>query len=175
MAEFGGGIEQAKLWFFDQKKILDKTKAAEARVQARFGAFVRTKARSSMRKRKRSAAPGSPPSVHRGDLKRLLFFGRDPATESVVVGPVPFAAGKAPRLLEHGGTTTKTVPIPRATGAPASERQKETFLRLVHDGRITLPARSRKVVATYPGHPFMRPALEAEAPKFAGLFRGEVR
>ena len=61
-----------------------------------------------MRKAKGPSKPGKPPHVHRGDLKRLLFFSYDPATRSVVVGPTPFnGPALVPRTLELGGQSAK--------------------------------------------------------------------
>jgi hypothetical protein len=92
--------------FFDRKSVVNAVDRAQRSALSRIGAFVRTRARSSMRKRKKSAAAGSPPSVHEGGIKRLLFFGYDAANSSVVVGPVTYRKGDAPNLLEFGGTTT---------------------------------------------------------------------
>lgn len=95
-----------KLMFFDTNAVKNAVDARTRRALSRYGAFVRTRARSSIRKRKKTATPGTPPSSHAGDLKRLIFFAYEPTNKSVVVGPVPFRAGTAPELLEEGGTTT---------------------------------------------------------------------
>jgi len=80
---------------------------ATRKVLSKFGAFVRRGAKSSIRNRKATSAPGSPPSSHVGTLKRLIFFAYDPGRKSVVIGPTPFntSEGVAPPLLEYGGTT----------------------------------------------------------------------
>lgn len=134
--------------FFDSDAVLKAVSKARRRVLSKCGAFVRRRAKSSIRKRKRSAAPGQPPSSHSGELKELLFFAFDAATRSVVVGPVPFGGSKsagdkrAPELLERGG--------------PVTRRTKSGEAR----------------VYRYRGHPFMKPALDAEVPKFASQFKG---
>jgi hypothetical protein len=102
------GFEITKL-FFDKKAVTSKTDRATRKVLSRFGAFVRRTARSSIRKRKKPAPPGSPPSSHIGLLKKFIFFGYEPQKRSVVIGPVQLTQkgrGEAPRLLEHGGTGT---------------------------------------------------------------------
>jgi len=99
------GFEITKL-FFDKKAVTSKTDRATRKVLSRFGAFVRRTARQSIRKRKKPAPPGSPPSSQIGLLKKFIFFGYEPQKRSVVIGPVQLTQkgrGEAPRLLEHGG------------------------------------------------------------------------
>ena len=103
-------LEITKL-FFDKQAVRDRIDAGTRRVLSKFGAFVRRTARSSIRKRKKTSQPGQPPSSHTGLLKKFIFFGYDPAPApgSVVIGPVRLSrkgCGKAPSLLEYGGTTT---------------------------------------------------------------------
>lgn len=137
--------------FLDAAGVSKKVAAAERRVLAKFGAFVRQRAKTSIRKRKKPSEPGSPPSSHAGDLRRLIFFAVDPAAESVVVGPVPFKgrSGTPPaevtRLLEEGGSTTRP------------------------------GGRGGRVVAHYRPRPYMAPAFAAEAPKFAALLAGMIQ
>lgn len=136
--------------FFDSAGVLAAVSKARRKVLSKCGAFVRRRARSSIRKRKKSAPPGAPPSSHSGELKRLLFFAYDFATQSVVVGPVPFAGSKAggdrraPELLERGG------PVTRRTKSGAA------------------------TVHRYRGNPFMKPALDAELPKFVSQFKNLI-
>lgn len=92
-----------KKFFFDRKVVIDAVDRATRKALSKAGAFIRTRSKSSIRSRKKVSAPGSPPSSHTGDLKKRIFFGYEPATKSVVVGPVRFRAGEAPRLLEFGG------------------------------------------------------------------------
>lgn len=95
-----------KLMFFDRKSVLAGADKATRAALSKFGAFVRTRARSSIRTRKDVSAPGSPPSSHTGKLKAGVLFGYDAQARSVVIGPVAYRAGAdAPRLLEDGGAT----------------------------------------------------------------------
>ena len=145
----------AKQMFFDRSKVEKAELRARKKVLSKFGAFVRTRARSSMRpggKKHKSAAAGEPPRTHVGLLKKLLYFGWDESSETVVVGPVPFKTGKVPRLMEQGGTAT-------------IERVK------FRKGR---PPQRVKVQANFAPHPFMAPALEREAPKFPSLYDNAV-
>lgn len=90
--------------FFDRAIVKNAISNASRKILSKAGAFVRTTARRSIRTRKKSASPGSPPSSHLGLLKRLIYFGYDAERETVVVGPNPIRKGVAPALLEYGGT-----------------------------------------------------------------------
>jgi len=140
--------------FFNAKAVTGAVDRATRRVLSRFGAFVRTTAQHSIRKRKTVSRPGQPPSSHVGTLRRLIFFGYDPAKKSVVIGPTPFGDGKAPELLEQqhvSGTTMRT--------------------------RITVKQRGKvqTVWAAFKSRPFMGPALEQEKPKLPDGWRNSVR
>jgi hypothetical protein len=67
---------------------------------------VRRTAKGLIRKKKGISAPGKPPANHTGRLRELIFFGLDISNRSVAIGPLKFRDGKAPKLLEFGGTTT---------------------------------------------------------------------
>ncbi len=101
-------VNAVKKAFFDKKAVTSAIDKGLKQALSKFGAFVRTRSKSSIRKRKAIAAPGSPPSSHEGSLKKLIFFSYDAAQKSVVIGPVlKTGGGEAPRLLEHGGTGRK--------------------------------------------------------------------
>lgn len=77
-----------------------------------------------------SSKPGEPPRSILGYLRRFIYFGWDPATHSVVIGPALFggASGTAPRVLEEGGMTVnykgKTLTIkPRPFMSPAFQAE----------------------------------------------------
>lgn len=94
--------------FFDTPKVMNKTTAAERRFLSRFGAFVRRRARGSIRKRKKASEPGKPPSAHGKKLK-LILFSYDPTKKSVVAGPKKFSNTNAPAGLEHGEKSTTQI------------------------------------------------------------------
>ena len=103
----GVQIGPAKSLFFDRPAVRNAVDRAQRRVLSRFGAYVRRGARSSIRKRKRPAPPGSPPSDHTGRLKRNIFFVYEPVKSSVVIGPARLSGSTdAPETLEHGGVVT---------------------------------------------------------------------
>jgi hypothetical protein len=127
----GAGF-RVKKNFFDRRAVVEAVGRAKAATLSKIGAFLRTRARSSIRKRKAVSPAGSPPSSHEGSLKNLLFFSYDPASRSVVVGPERFKSGDAPKLLEFGGDSV--------------QRTRRGASRAVH----------------YSPHPYMGPALKAE-------------
>jgi hypothetical protein len=135
-----------KDFFFDRKAVTDAMDKASKKALSKAGAFIRQTAKSSMRKRKKASAPGSPPSVHVGTLKKLLYFAYDPAQRSVVIGPQAFAKGEAGPLNEFGG---------RALRRDRRTRQKHTV--------------------TYPPRPFMAPALAKELPKLPSRWANSVK
>jgi hypothetical protein len=121
--------------------------AGTRKVLSKFGAFVRRTAKSSIRKRKKPAPPGQPPSSHTGLLKKFIFFGFDPSKRSVVIGPVRLSEngrGEAPSLLEHGGSAV-------------------------------LKRRGKRKRVNYRPRPFMQPAMTKELPNLPALWRGSVK
>jgi hypothetical protein len=135
------GIKEFKATFFDSEKIAKTMNAAERKALSKMGAFVRTRARSSIRKRKKISEPGTPPSSHEGSLKRLLFFAYDASTHSVVIGPVKFKRGEAPKLLEFGGVITRRTQsgpqtdnyLARPFMKPAGEAEAKNFPDLLRN------------------------------------------
>ena len=80
-----------KDFFFDRQAVIDRIGQANRKALSKVGAFIRRRARSSLRRRKRPSPPGNPPSVHSDDsiatLKNILF-AYEPQHDSLVVGPV---------------------------------------------------------------------------------------
>jgi hypothetical protein len=120
--------------------VLGAVDKATRKVFSRFGAFVRRTARGSIRKRKKTSAPGQPPSSHTGLLKRFIFFSFDPSRKSVVIGPMRLTdnnRGDAPSVLEYGGTATldktKVNIRPRPYMGPAFDKEKPKLSALWRD------------------------------------------
>lgn len=141
----GFNLVAVKKTFFDKAAVLSKVDPAKARALSRFGAFVRQRARSSIRTRKGISPPGSPPYSHVGTLKKSILFGYDQKADTVVIGPLPAGRG--------------------GIGALALER----------GGRVSRPGLRGGRALNYRARPFMRPAFEAELPKAAALLKGMVR
>lgn len=148
MLGFGLSLREFKGGFFDRAKVANKLALAERRNLSRAGAYVRQRARSSIRRRKRTAEPGQPPSSHEGSLRLILFAYQD-QSHSVIVGPVRLHGSRegatVPALLERGGTVR----------------------RVDRTGKLR--------TLRYRAFPFMGPALAAERAKLAKLWENAVR
>lgn len=158
---FGLSLKMAKANFFDRDVVLKKAEAAERRILSKSGAFVRTRARTSIKRRKGISAPGNPPHAHvkgTDGIKKILFY-YEANRSTVVVGPVKFGSDDTavPGLLERGG------------------RVSRTLVRKVRDSKGRIIKKGRRVNQRYLSRPFMAPALAAEAPKFPSLWKDAVR
>jgi len=123
---------RVKELFFDRKAVKDQMDQRSREVLSHWGGFTRTTAKRSMRKLAHPAPPGKPPRVVKGTIKRLTFYSFDPATRSVVVGPVLSSRPTgAPDNLEHGGLVRAHgkhkayVMTPRPFMQPASDKANE--------------------------------------------------
>lgn len=142
-----------KAMFFDRPRVQRAVSHANRRALSRAGAFVRTRARTSMRKRRGTSPPGQPPYAHEGSLRRMILFGYEPSRETVLVGPVGFRSSTTPNVLEFGGRAT----VVRRRRSRRSEQR-------VIKTRVRIAAR-----------PYMAPALERERPNIPALWRNSVR
>ncbi len=168
---FNLSVSGAKGNFFDRSKVLAAMDRATRKALSKAGAFIRQRAKTSIRKRKKASAPGSPPSSHVGHLRKFLFFSYDDSSKSVVVGPARLsgtADPDAPNRLEYGGTVSgkgRVVFLTNQVGRNAA-------------GRFTSGGKTRVEVSgmlDYPARPFMGPALEAERPGLPALWKDSVR
>lgn len=142
-------VDQFKSNFFDSKKVISALDKASRKALSRFGAFVRTSARSSIRRRKGTSKPGQPPYAHQGDIKKILF-AYDPVQRGVVIGPVRHSGKKgfATKTLEHGGNTV-------------IEKKRK--------GRV------QRQTVHIQARPFMAPAFEKNLPKLPGLWQNSMK
>jgi hypothetical protein len=163
-------VTQSKASFFDRKAVTDAIGKAKAGVLARQGGLVRTIARRSMRKKKGPSKPGTPPNVHKGLLKDLLFFAFDPQTNTVVVGPAALGGSKAPSTLEYGGDTEEWgIYDRRGRFVPLRKMSREGFAAARKSGKVV--KRKAKVAA----RPFMSAALAVAKPKLAAMWKDQVK
>lgn len=154
-----GVTYKVKNLFFDRALVRREVGKLNAAALSKIGSFVRTRARTSMRRRKSASAIGSPPSVHSRDkvaTLRNILFAYDRANMSVVIGPVRLngSQGTVPALHEFGG---------RGLGRKLIRRQGKREIR----GPLEQ--------VQFPPRPFMGPALTAEAPKFPSLWTATKR
>jgi hypothetical protein len=141
-------FEAAKKMFFDRQKVLKAVDKATQKVFSKFGAYVRQRAKTSIRKRKAVSQAGQPPSSHTGLLRSFIFFGYDRPKKSVVIGPVRLnsKSGDALPTLEYGGRA-----------------------------KILDRKRKRKCVVKIAARPFMQPAFEKEKTKLPRLWADSVK
>jgi len=150
-------FKAAKEGFFDRKVVVDAVDRASLKVLSKFGAYVRTRAKSSIRKRKKSSQAGQPPSSHVGTLKNLIFFSFDQRKKSVVIGPTLITRSTmAPETLEHGGETD----------LPGHEFKTV-------DGKKVYKRTSKRVKIAK--RPYMEPAFEAEKPGLPAMWENSIR
>ncbi|MEN9555081.1 MAG: hypothetical protein RLZZ232_1367 [Planctomycetota bacterium] len=131
-------VKQAKGFFFDRRRVTSAVDKATRTRLSRFGAFVRTAARSSIRRRKASSKPGQPPSSHTGLLKQHIYFIYEPNNRSVVIGPAFLnerqQSPPVPELLENGGLVYRTgVSMfyePRPYMRPAFDQEMDNLEKL---------------------------------------------
>jgi len=161
-----------KAGFFDSERIKKAVPKAQRKVLSRFGAFVRTRSRTSIRKRKGTSVPGGPPYSKTGLLKRFIYFAYDLQARSVVIGPQRLSSVKdpdAPNRIEYGGSVRAQSREIWVNGQ--AERDSKT-------GRFR-PGSKKKIVITgqmtYQPRPFMTPALKAELPGLPGMWRDSIR
>lgn len=165
---------RSREWFFDRPAVESRVDKARIRNLSRIGAFVRRRARSSLRRRKKVSAPGQPPSIHEQKSLKEIYFAYDPASDSVVIGPVgrSHAGGLlGPQLNEL------TVPEIHEFGGLVQIRERFRGDRWVSYGKVRPGQPTRTRQARYPQRAFMRPALDAElaAGTFSATFSGLVR
>lgn len=140
----GRGTYAAK-WFLNSERIEQLMDAAVQRAYMRFGGAVRKHAQYSIRHRRGTSAPGTPPYSHVGLLKRHIYFAFDPMQQSVVIGPAllnmksEYGSTTVPELMEYGGRVRR-------------------MIRGRHSGKRVLGGRFYE----YRARPFMGPAFEAE-------------
>lgn len=142
-------LREAKEGFLDRKKIQTLIGRQSSKALSKFGAFVRTRARTSIRKRRGTSEPGHPPYSHLGLLRSGILFSYDKAKQAVVIGPIKLnKGGEAPALLEYGGEATIEV---------GSRRRR------------------KNVRARYRARPYMRPAFNEELKDLPKFWRQSVR
>lgn len=186
-----------KNWFFDRKLVQDKVDAARIRNLSKIGAFVRTRARRSIRKRKGASKPGNPPHSHVGLLREGILFAYDNDSGGVVVGPRKlnqvsvvngqFRSGTVPEILEYGGTIGVveewTHWLRNKNGTRGGwvrldlrrRGAKKLAIVAVHDPGMLALTRNRQVKIE--ARPFMQPALRAEItnPKLRTAWENTVK
>jgi hypothetical protein len=139
---FGGNLFKIKQLFFDSATVKRLVDAATLKKLNYIGGLIRKTAQNSMETKKARSDPGKPPNVHTGLLKNNVLYSFDPATCSVVIGPVKMNAKgtDVPRTLECGGNVDiagkwslfkkRVVVSPRPYMAPALEKNQANISKI---------------------------------------------
>ncbi len=157
---------QMRRFFLDRKEVGKRIGRANRQAMSKIGAFVRRRARSKLRRRKRPSEPGQPPSVHSQDrvanLKNIQF-AYDPYQESLVVGPVKLnqvqqswidlGSNTVPQILEFGDAVQVQ---------EVSRDQGKTWRRRNARRKARVGERRRRRRTVYRPRPFMGPSLQEE-------------
>lgn len=134
----------------DSPRVMAAVADGARKALSQFGAMVRVAARRSLRPANYGvppSAPGQPPRSRTGLLRDFIFFGWDPATRAVVVGPARLLGrrmGRAPSLLEYGGVASAMI-----------------------------AGRRRKI--RHPARPYIRPAFSRVKERLPALWRDSVQ
>ena len=152
-----------KDWFFDRPAVEKLMSKIARKALSKFGAYVRTRAKTSIRKRKGHSEPGKPPHSHQGLLRSNIFFAFDPGRRSVVVGPVALAGkdmgADVLEVLEYGG----------------EEEIPQPYYRTLPTGKIvTSHLWGKKILAHYEARPYMQPAYKAELDNLPAIWRASA-
>ena len=173
---------QMRRFFLDRKEVRRRIGWANQRAMSKAGAFIRRRARSKLRRRKRSSRPGQPPSVHSTDrvanLKNIAF-AYDPNREVLVVGPVKLnrkspswidlGSATVPQILEFGDAV-QVLEVSRDRGKTWWSRSRRR--------RAGMGEQKRQRRVVYQRRPFMGPALKDETAAgtlphaWAGMVKG---
>lgn len=128
----------------------------------------------------KASEPGQAPRTRKGkQLKRLLKFGFDLTTRSVVVGPERFGAEGA-KTLEEGGTSTITIRRRDRQIARSTPAQREGLKKARMNGRLRTRKRPSRVVKIkkqirIKPRPFIVPPFKAILPSVPKQFQGVIR
>lgn len=160
--------------FFNTDKVTDKIDRVKRRFLFTFGAYVRTRARQSIKsggKSNKRSKPGDPPKFHTPFLKKGILFSVDTVKESVVIGPVvvptEFGGPGALSALEEGGTVSIREIIGEQQGGRNSSGRFTAKKKIRFTGRRT---RTR-----IKARPFMGPAFEKEKANISEIWRKSGR
>lgn len=179
---------------FDKTKLKKKAETATFTSLRHAGGAIRKTASFSIRRRKTSSKPGSPPNTQTGMLKRVIRYDVTNNKTEVAIGPVNEIAGRLWNLHEFGGVARK-----RRKLKPHRFRVGEHGpIRVKHQGAKTKFARiqlrtaaqanrATRLVAEenerrsdnkprhYPKRPFMKPALDANRSRLPTFWAKSIK
>ena len=153
----------------DFEKVQRATDRKTYKFLRRFGAFVRTTARRSMRpggKKNKVSRPFEPPRTHGGGiLKNSILFEVTSNRKNVVIGPILVSgtkgSNKVAQVLEEGGTLTGFTTI-----LDAGETGRDAFGKFV---KAKKPKREQVTKRIAP-RPYMGPAFHENKAKLSSIW-----
>lgn len=149
------------------KALVPRVRKAERKALARFGAFVRRRAKSSIRKGKKPSVAGEPPRSHLELLRKGILFAVEDhhGAAGVIIGPakLPGKSEGILRALEEGGESEVII-----------QRRRRRHRGDLALGRKPERASLKLKLAIRP-RPFMLPAFEKEKAGAAALFENSVK
>lgn len=173
-------MSATKRMFFDRQKVIRAVDTATHKNLSKFGAFVRTRAKSSIRYRKVASAPGRPPSAHRvmarnkvskgvakkqsvSPLRELIFFAYEQTAgqHNVIIGPIIFN-----QSLRAARAKRTNMPGRRATVPSVLEFGGQSLFS---------GATGKSRLVSIAQRPFMRPAFEEEKRKLPSIWTNSVK
>jgi hypothetical protein len=161
---------------FFTRSITRRANPASVRGLARFGALVRTKARRSIRKRKRSSKPGEAPSGHEGSLKKYIYFAYEPTRGSVVIGPAANKANLTTSGILQRGIATETLEHGGRIGVVEQQFTNGGKWYGVNHRRTRRKADKRRVRwVTMRPRPYMAPAFNSTLPIVSTFWKNSIK
>ena len=179
---------------FTPEQLKRKTQQGTFRSLGHAGAAIRLTAKRSIRRRKKSSSPGSPPHTQTGRLKRSIRYEIDRSQPNIVVGPVNEIAGRLWNLHEFGGVAKRRRKLKRhrfrvgehgpirvkslGNAAKFARIKLTTAAQASRATRLIEEENKRRSVARprrYPKRPFMRPALDANRSRLPKFWRDSVK
>lgn len=164
--------------FFDRQAVINATEKTERKVLSKAGAFVRTRARSSLRKARRKRLNELTPDERQIYDRAVLQAQIQGRPKPRPWWFAPSKPGEPPRMIwgyikkflffAWDGTKRTVVIGP----AVLNGGNGSATAALEHGGTVTNRKGRRSVIAP---RPFMRPALAKEAPNFPELFRNSIK
>lgn len=174
-------LSATKRMFFDRKRVIQAVDRATHKNLSKFGAYVRTRAKTSIKYRKTSSSPNMPPSAHRtmmrnkknragvvktqsvSPLRELIFFAFEQTAgrPNVVIGPIIFK-----RSHRSASPVKANMPGRRATVPSVLEFGGQSL----YSG-----SKGNSRIVAIAQRPYMRPAFEAEQRKLPSIWANSVK
>ena len=179
---------------FDKQKLKKKAEAATFTSLRHAGGAIGKTARFSIRRRKKSSKPGSPPHTQTGMLKRVIRYEVTNNKTNVIIGPVNEVAGRLWNLHEFGGVATKRrklnphrFRVGEHGPIRATQHGTKTKFARIELRTAAQANRATRLIAEenerrsdnrprhYPKRPFMKPALEANRSRLPRFWANSIK